>query len=89
MFVVYGYEVWGSFVMQLWRTHTGSSQVALLVKNSPANAGDMKDVSLVSGSGGSPGGSMATYSSILAWRIPWTEEPGGLQSIGSHRVGHK
>ena len=30
---------------------------------------------------------MATYSSILAWRIPWTEEPGGLQSIGSQRVG--
>jgi len=31
---------------------------------------------------------MATYSSILAWRIPWTEEPGGLQSTGSQRVGH-
>ena len=31
---------------------------------------------------------MATYSSILAWEIPWTEEPGGLQSIGSKRVGH-
>ena len=31
---------------------------------------------------------MATYSSILAWRIPWTEEPGGLQSIGSQRVRH-
>ena len=30
---------------------------------------------------------MATYSSILIWRIPWTEEPGGLQSIGSQRVG--
>ena len=30
---------------------------------------------------------MATHSSILAWRIPWTEEPGGLQSIGSQRVG--
>ena len=30
----------------------------------------------------------ATHSSILAWRIPWTEEPGGLQSMGSHRVGH-
>ena len=29
---------------------------------------------------------MATHSSILAWRIPWTEEPGGLQSVGSHRV---
>ena len=31
---------------------------------------------------------MTNYSSILAWRIPWTEEPGGLQSIGSQRVGH-
>ena len=32
---------------------------------------------------------MATHSSILAWRIPWTEEPGGLQSMGSKRVGYK
>ena len=31
---------------------------------------------------------MATHSSILAWRIPWTEQSGGLQSIGSQRVGH-
>ena len=31
---------------------------------------------------------MATHSDILAWRIPWTEEPGGLQSIGTQRVGH-
>ena len=31
---------------------------------------------------------MATHSSILAWRIPWTEEPGRLQSLGSQRVGH-
>ena len=31
---------------------------------------------------------MATHSSILAWRIPWTEEAGGLQSMGSQRVGH-
>ena len=31
---------------------------------------------------------MATHSSTLAWKIPWTEEPGGLQSIGSQRVGH-
>ena len=31
---------------------------------------------------------MATHSSILAWRIPWTEEPGGLYSMGSQRVGH-
>ena len=34
-------------------------------------------------SGGSPGGGMAAPSSILAWRVPWTEEPGGLQSMGS------
>ena len=31
---------------------------------------------------------MATHFSILAWEIPWTEEPGGLQSMGSHRVRH-
>ena len=31
---------------------------------------------------------MATHSSVLAWRIPWTEEPGGLQSMGLQRVGH-
>ena len=31
---------------------------------------------------------MATHSSVLAWRIPWMEEPGGLQSMGSQRVGH-
>ena len=31
---------------------------------------------------------MATHSSILAWEIPWTEEPGGLQSLASQRVGH-
>ena len=33
-------------------------------------------------------GGMATHSSTLAWRIPWTEEPGGLQSMGSQRGGH-
>ena len=31
---------------------------------------------------------MAPHSSVLAWRIPWAEKPGGLQSMGSHRVGH-
>ena len=36
----------------------------------------------------SPGEGMATHSSILAWRIPWAEEPGRLQSMGSKRVGH-
>ena len=36
----------------------------------------------------SPREGLATHSSILAWRIPWTDEPGGLQSRGSQRVGH-
>ena len=51
-----------------------------MVKNPPANAGD---VSLIPGSGRSPGEEMATHSSILAWRIPGTEEPGRLQSMGT------
>ena len=34
------------------------------------------------------GKEMATHSNILAWKVPWTEEPGGLQSMGLHRVGH-
>ena len=46
-----------------------------VVKNPPANAGD---VSLIPGSINSLGEGNATHSSILAWRIPWTEEPGGL-----------
>ena len=69
-------------------TDRRASQVALAVKNSPANAGDARDVGSIHGLGRSPGGGMATYSSILAWRIPWTEEPSGLQSLGSQRVGH-
>jgi len=63
-------------------------QVVLVVQNLPANAEDLKDDSLISESGRSPGEGTATHSSILAWRIPWTEELGGLQSIGSQRVGH-
>ena len=43
-----------------------------------ANAGDVRDAPSVPGLGRSPGGGMAIHSSILAWRIPWTEEPGGL-----------
>ena len=59
-----------------------------MVKNPSANAGDVRDLGSIPGQGRSPGGGMATHSSILVWRIPWTEEPGGLQSMGSHRVGH-
>ena len=65
-----------------------ASKVALVVKNPPANAGDVRDVGLIPGSGRSLEKEMVTHSSILAWRIPGTGEPGGLTSMGSHRVGH-
>ena len=57
-------------------------------KNPPASAGDIRDVGLIPGSGRSPGGGNGTPLSILAWEIPWAEEPGGLQSMGPQRVGH-
>ena len=56
-----------------------------MVKNLPANEGDTGSIS---GLGRSPGGGLATHSSILAGRIPGMGEPGGLPSMGSHRVGH-
>ena len=57
-----------------------------MVKNLPANAGDIRHLCSIPGLGRSPGGGNGTHSSILAWRIPRTEEPGGLQSTGSQRV---
>ena len=54
-------------------------------KESTYNAGDMGSIP---GLGRSPGGGNGNQSSILAWKIPVTEEPGGLQSIGLHRAGH-
>ena len=55
------------------------------VKASACNAGDQGSIP---GSGRSLGKEMAPHSGILAWRVPWTEEPGRLQSMGSQRVGH-
>ena len=52
---------------------------------SACNVGDLGSIP---GLGRSPGEDMATHSSILAWKIPWTEEPGRLQSMGLQRVGH-
>ena len=54
-------------------------------KVSVCNVGDLGSIP---GLGRSPGEGMAVQSSILAWRIPWMEEPGRLQSTGSQRVGH-
>ena len=63
-------------------------KVVLEVKNPPANAGDIRDESSVLGWEDPLEEGMATHSRILAWRIPWTEEPGRLRSTGSQTVGH-
>ena len=51
-------------------------------KNPPANTGDARDASSNPGSGRSLEEEMAIHSCILAWKIPWREDPGGLQSVG-------
>ena len=68
-----------------WGAIAFSAQVVLVLKNLPARQETWVssldwEVPLEKG--------MAIHSSILAWRIPWTEKPGGLQSMGSQRVGH-
>ena len=60
--------------------------MAQMVKNPLGNARDPQVLSL--GWKDPLEKEMATHSSILAWKIPWNEEPGGLQSMGSQRVGH-
>ena len=65
-----------------------ASQVELVVKNLPADAGDIKGTVRSLGWEDPLEEGMATPSSILAWEIPQTEETGGLQSMGSQRVGH-
>ena len=60
-----------------------------MVKNPPANAGDIIDVGLIPGWEGPLKEGTATLSSILAWRIPWTEKPGGPQVMELRRVGLK
>ena len=57
-----------------------------VVKNLSANARGAGDMDSIPGSGRSPGGEMTSHSSILARITPWTEEPGGLQSMGLQRV---
>ena len=65
----------------------GASQVALVIKNLPTNS-DLRMGVLSPGQEEPMEGEMATHSSILAWKIPRTEEPGGLQSMGLQKVGH-
>ena len=65
-----------------------ASQVVLVIKNQPANAGDIREIGLTPGQEDPLEEGMATQSGILAWRIPWTEESDRLhvQFIGSQRV---
>ena len=59
-----------------------------MVKNPPANEGDTRDVGWILSSGRPFGVGNATHSSVLAWKVPWTKEPGGLPSVGSQRARH-
>ena len=59
-----------------------------MVKNLPANAGDKRDKGLIPGSERAPGGGHDNPLQYSCLEDPWTEEPGGLQSTGSERVGH-
>ena len=59
-----------------------------VVKNEPANAGDIRDVCSIPGSGKSHGGGHDNLLQNSCLKNPWTEEPGGLQSIGLQRVTH-
>ena len=59
-----------------------------MVKNLPANAGDARDAGSVLRQEDPLEKELATHSSILAWSIPWTDEPGRLQYMGLQQVGH-
>ena len=65
-----------------------ASQVALVTKSPPANAGAAAEEGQPLGWEDPLEKGVATHPGVLAWRIPWMEEPGGLPSMGSHRVGH-
>ena len=62
--------------------------MVIVVKNLAANAEDVRDSGSILGLGKPREEGMATHFSILAWRLPWTEEPGGLRFIGLQRDRH-
>ena len=77
-----------SFYMLGYIIFEQDSPGGAVVKNLSAIAGDPRDMGSIPGWEDSLERGMATHSSILDWRICWTEEPGGLQSMGLQRVGH-
>ena len=76
------------FKKMIYILNSRASQVAPVVKNPPANAGEMQMCIRSLGWEDPLEKEMTTHSSILAWRIPWTEKPGRLHPMGSQRVGH-
>ena len=68
--------------------HTQGFPVDIVEKNPPTGAEDARDSGSITGFRRSTWVGRGNQSCILAWRIPWAEEPGGLQSVGSWRVGH-
>ena len=78
---------WLHFLLLALILYHEASRVVLVVKNPPASAGDKRDMSSIPGLGRSPEEGMATHSSILTWRLPWTEECVKLQSIRLQKVG--
>ena len=77
-------------LISLWPLIGGvqASQVALVVKNPPANAENIRDTGSVPGLGGSPGGGHGNLLQYSCLENPWTEKPGRLQSIGTQRIRH-
>ena len=63
--------------------------MAVVVKNPPANAGDLRDVGSIPDLEDPLDEGMATHYGIFGWRIPWIEEPGGLLFMELQRVGHE
>ena len=72
----------------IWGQRTFGLPRCLSTKDLPITAGDAGDVGSIPGLGRAPGGGNGNPLSMFAWRIPWTEEPGGLRSVGWPRVRH-
>ena len=79
-----GQEVWYSHLLKNFPQFV----VIPSGKETTCNAGDRRDADLILGWDGPLEEGMGTHSSVLAWKIPWMEEPGGLQSMGEQRARH-
>ena len=77
-----------SIIFKISLPHNGLP-IVQWIQNLPANAGDTGDLGSFPELGRSPEREMAAHSSFVTWEIPWTVEPGGLQSMGLERVGHE